>query len=294
MDHILAHAAELTTQYAYFGSSTTYSVGKALTSHFSKQEKLRNRVPPKGYAEMLEGQQMVLISGLQEMYRRLKCARLWAGPALVEFDGRPLTHEILASLNLWDPNIKELLSQEGSSEMLQEIQSSSTVLNAECFTQTAALYHVPTPEQCNILDRTRALVGRSIDFAETNDVSSVSIEMPALRVESQRESLVPESPVPEFTWQEEQQMDNRPTKGDLHEAERTPPGEIFGKSLECLVESQLSTIDQLGAHNALRDRVLDFMDFDYEWTMDCQFDQFDLCDGLDVTGNNARSRISCV
>lgn len=49
---------------------------------------------------MLEQQQGQLVSGLQEMYRRLLAGQPWSGPALSEANGHPLTHDILSALNL--------------------------------------------------------------------------------------------------------------------------------------------------------------------------------------------------
>ena len=49
---------------------------------------------------MLEQQQGQLVSGLQEMYRRLRNGQRWPGPKLEEANGNPLTHDILAALNL--------------------------------------------------------------------------------------------------------------------------------------------------------------------------------------------------
>lgn len=84
---------------------------------------------------MLEQQQGQLVSGLQEIYRRLQSAQAWPGPALSETNSRPLTHHILAALNLletkhddsgemetFEEDYKKLLSrvQAGSSGYLQE------------------------------------------------------------------------------------------------------------------------------------------------------------------------------
>lgn len=49
---------------------------------------------------MLEQQQSQLVSGLQEMYRRLQGVGAWSGDALVEHNSHPLTHDILAALDL--------------------------------------------------------------------------------------------------------------------------------------------------------------------------------------------------
>ena len=49
---------------------------------------------------MLEQQQNQLVSGLQEMYRRSLAGQPWQGKALSESTGHPLTHDILAALDL--------------------------------------------------------------------------------------------------------------------------------------------------------------------------------------------------
>lgn len=51
---------------------------------------------------MLEQQQAQLVSGLQEMYRRLQAGHRWESDSLPESNGHPLTHDILAALNLLD------------------------------------------------------------------------------------------------------------------------------------------------------------------------------------------------
>lgn len=55
---------------------------------------------PKGYVEMLEQQQGQLVSGMQELYRRLLQVQAWPGTKLEEANGYPLTHDILAALDL--------------------------------------------------------------------------------------------------------------------------------------------------------------------------------------------------
>ncbi|EMD00052.1 hypothetical protein BAUCODRAFT_51110, partial [Baudoinia panamericana UAMH 10762] len=78
---------------------------------FGERKKSHDKVYPKGYVEMLEQQQSQLVSGLQEMYRRLVTARAWSGAPLSESNGHPLTHEILAALNLLETR------QDGSGEL---------------------------------------------------------------------------------------------------------------------------------------------------------------------------------
>ena len=49
---------------------------------------------------MLEQQQGQLVSGLQEMYHRMRKGEAWTGRQLHESNGQPLTHDILADLGL--------------------------------------------------------------------------------------------------------------------------------------------------------------------------------------------------
>lgn len=67
---------------------------------FGERKKSHDKVYPKGYVEMLEQQQGQLVAGLQDMYKRLQSVQGWTGPALPEANGHPLTHDILAALNL--------------------------------------------------------------------------------------------------------------------------------------------------------------------------------------------------
>lgn len=79
--------------------SPTSSILTKLTRR-RERKKSHDKVYPKGYVEMLEQQQGQLVSGLQEMYRRLVKAHVWTGPSLDEDNGYPLTHDILTALNL--------------------------------------------------------------------------------------------------------------------------------------------------------------------------------------------------
>ena len=54
------------------------------------------------------------------MYQRLRETSLWEGEPLDESSGRPLTHDILAALNLMEPNEEEFIEQPRSSSMLEE------------------------------------------------------------------------------------------------------------------------------------------------------------------------------
>lgn len=70
---------------------------------FGERKKSHDKIYPKGYVEMLEQQQAQLVAGLQETYRRLVDGNLWPGKPLSEATGQPLTHDILARLELLEP-----------------------------------------------------------------------------------------------------------------------------------------------------------------------------------------------
>lgn len=78
---------------------------------FGERKKSHDKVYPKGYVEMLEQQQSQLVSGLQEMYKRLRTAGAWSADELAEANGHPLTHDILAALDLLESK------NDGSGEM---------------------------------------------------------------------------------------------------------------------------------------------------------------------------------
>jgi hypothetical protein len=65
--------------------------------------KANRTVYPKGYVEMLERQQTQLVAGLHALYRRLTENESWNGEKLPEYDNRPRTQDILASLGLVQP-----------------------------------------------------------------------------------------------------------------------------------------------------------------------------------------------
>lgn len=72
---------------------------------------------------MLEQQQTQLVSGLQEMYTRLLAANAWSGPALSESNGHPLTHDILAALDLLESKNDGSGEMETFEEDCQKLQS---------------------------------------------------------------------------------------------------------------------------------------------------------------------------
>jgi hypothetical protein len=72
---------------------------------------------------MLEQQQSQLVSGLKEMYHRLQKASAWDGPTLDETSGQPLTHDILAALDLLEPKHDDSGETEVFEENCDKLQS---------------------------------------------------------------------------------------------------------------------------------------------------------------------------
>lgn len=71
---------------------------------------------------MLEQQQTQLVAGLQETYRRLVDANVWPGKPLSEASGHPLTHDILARLDLLEPKNDGSGEHEQFEEDCQKLQ----------------------------------------------------------------------------------------------------------------------------------------------------------------------------
>ncbi|MCJ1250050.1 hypothetical protein MMC30_007276 [Trapelia coarctata] len=69
---------------------------------FGERKKSQDKVYPKGYVEMLESQQAILVNGLQELYKRSTNGQGWAGPLLSDssITGNPHIHEILDRLGV--------------------------------------------------------------------------------------------------------------------------------------------------------------------------------------------------
>jgi len=255
-----------------------------LTNYYSKRDKPRNRVHPKGYVEMLEEQQTVLVSGLQRMYKQLKCARLWTGPTLAEIDGHPLTHEILAAFHPRNPGVEELLSEQESTHALQDLQPPAKMQYTDYSTKGSTCYPVPKPVQLYEYNRTAAQSSRRSDAPDKTRVSSETPSAQPLQLEVQGESL------PEITWHEEFQLGRQMSKMAFQKGEQEPIAEAYGWPLECLDESQLFPISQLSAQSALEDYDLDNLNSDYQWSTDCQSGlSFD----FNTTADNAGNSIWC-
>lgn len=81
---------------------------------------------------MLEQQQAQLVTGLQEMYKRLRTTEVWEGEALSETNGAPLTHDILAALGLLEQK------HDGSGE-LETFEDDCESLQSRLIAQGAGL-----------------------------------------------------------------------------------------------------------------------------------------------------------
>lgn len=89
----------------------------------SERKTSHERIYPKGYVELLEQQQNQLVSGLQEMYRRLQKASAWHGTPLDISSGRPLTHDLLAALKLLETKNDGSCEVEAFEENCDKLQS---------------------------------------------------------------------------------------------------------------------------------------------------------------------------
>ncbi|CAP78992.1 hypothetical protein N7489_004637 [Penicillium chrysogenum] len=70
---------------------------------FGERKIAHNKVYPKGYVEMIQQQQIWLVHGLRELYRRTTEGEGWPGECLkTEPNGHPLTHDILTRLGALD------------------------------------------------------------------------------------------------------------------------------------------------------------------------------------------------
>ncbi|BDD63265.1 hypothetical protein MPDQ_003532 [Monascus purpureus] len=88
---------------------------------FGERKKAHDKVYPKGYVEMLEQQQVWLVHGLQELYRRTSEGEGWPGdPLKCEANGHPLTHDLLTRLGALDQRKGEHF-EEDTEAMQQEL-----------------------------------------------------------------------------------------------------------------------------------------------------------------------------
>jgi len=128
---------------------------------------------------MLEEQQALLVSGLQQMYRQLQSARVCSVPAFEEVNGNPLTHDILASMSLWNTTSTPISRQKD----LQEIET-DLVTNGE----TSA---------SSLLNQDRHCWSTShLDYAVRFEVPITPAPSPVIRIRPRHGQLLSSSPEP--------------------------------------------------------------------------------------------------
>ncbi|KAK4990663.1 Fluconazole resistance protein 1 [Elasticomyces elasticus] len=152
---------------------------------FGERKKSRDKVYPKGYVEVLEHQQSQLVLGVQEMYHRLLSGQGWPGPPLSEAKGHPLTHDILAQLDVLEPrqqSSEELNVFEEDFRRLQERLLSGDATDAQRRSSTSSdsefsqLGHSRSESQCTSFTQNTPLHQDAFVF----DGSSPSLHTPDL------------------------------------------------------------------------------------------------------------------
>jgi len=89
---------------------------------FGERKKSHDKVYPKGYVEMLEQQQSQLVAGIREMYRRLQNGDDWPGAPLQDYEGYPLTHDILERLDVLHMTGENPIKSEGFEDDFNRLQ----------------------------------------------------------------------------------------------------------------------------------------------------------------------------
>ncbi|TKA73158.1 hypothetical protein B0A49_07339 [Cryomyces minteri] len=101
---------------------------------FGDRKKSHDKIYPKGYVEVLEQQQIQLVTCIQLMYQRMHSGEGWPGPPLEEVDGHPLTHDILARFELLNPKRDGSADVEEFEEDCHRMQP-QLLANGQCFIQ---------------------------------------------------------------------------------------------------------------------------------------------------------------
>lgn len=156
MARALALGARQTTPCAYLGMSLTAD-SLIESNSIRSRKKPSGKVYPKGYAEKLEQQQSQLVAGLQDLYHRLVMANAWNGSTLPELHGHPLTHDILAALDLlkvrhdseerqsWDEDSEKCMSATQSDYTALMQRNDSFVWGSEYEQVQSKSNSTPTP-----------------------------------------------------------------------------------------------------------------------------------------------------
>lgn len=119
---------------------------------FGERKKAHDKVYPKGYVEMLEQQQVWLVNGLQELYRRAQEGEGWTGePLQTESNGHPLTHDLLTRLGALDHTKGEIF-EDDVEQMQQKLwqQNTGTMQRQESSDGSSDIAHSPPSTTLNL------------------------------------------------------------------------------------------------------------------------------------------------
>ncbi|PCG90484.1 Hypothetical protein PENO1_098970 [Penicillium occitanis (nom. inval.)] len=119
---------------------------------FGERKKAHDKVYPKGYVEMLEQQQIWLVNGLQELYRRAQEGEGWTGePLKAESNGHPLTHDLLTRLGALDHTKGETF-EDNVEQMQQRLwqQNAGLMQRQESSDGSSDIAHSPPTTTLNL------------------------------------------------------------------------------------------------------------------------------------------------
>lgn len=165
----------------------------------SERKTVHDRVFPKGYVEMLEQQQGQIVSGLQEMYRRMLSGQAWTGPNLSEANGHPSTHNILAALGLLEAKHDESGEIEQFEEDFEKIQSRLVANGAGYVDQRGSLSSESEQNQhghCKSTSHGTPTMAKPLIFDNSFTFSALHSSATRSRVPSERRSYPPAQQVP--------------------------------------------------------------------------------------------------
>lgn len=170
---------------------------------FGERKKSHDKIYPKGYVEMLEQQQSQLVAGLQETYRLLRSAKAWPGAALSEAEGQPLTHDILARLDIISSKtdgesehfeedcerLQQRLISQGAPYMPRRSSFGSDSEHSHSHKRSRSCVETPIPSPAKPVFR------QSFDFDRTRTSSPATTQSPVLQSAQSNHSAIKPSPL---------------------------------------------------------------------------------------------------
>ncbi|CAD0088200.1 unnamed protein product [Aureobasidium mustum] len=120
--------------------------------HFGNFQRSQRKMFPEHYVRALEAQQHKLEVAVHTMYYRLIAANAWPGPRLMERDGNPLLHEILAVLGLLESSNDDRAQTSVAKPENEEHQNDSPSAEGSLVASPEEQYQIrrnsaPTPSQ---------------------------------------------------------------------------------------------------------------------------------------------------